>query len=46
MSGQCNLFGTDKMRNYRFFVTSSKASDRVKFDVAPFSVNILKIKLQ
>ena len=27
-------------------ITSGKTSDRVKFDVAPFSVNILKIKLQ
>lgn len=27
-------------------ITSGKSSNRVKFDVAPFSVNILKIKLQ
>ncbi len=46
--------GTDEntLDNPRFIypkcteITSGKASDRVKFDVAPFSVNILKIKLQ
>lgn len=27
-------------------ITSGKSSNKVKFDVAPFSVNILKIKLQ
>ena len=46
--------GTDEntLDNPRFIfpkcteITSGKTSDRVKFDVAPFSVNILKIKLQ
>ena len=35
MSGQCNLFGTDKMRNYRFFF------EIIKIEIAMMAIKAM-----